>query len=236
MNKIFFLAKKEWSTYFKSPIAYIVLVLTLSIFNVVFYMIIEQNREVSLEDVFQMMEFMFVFLVPLLTMRLFSEEKSSGTMELLMTAPISNTAIVLGKYFGILLLFSVMIAMTGVYFVIIEYFGQPDRLTTAMGFFGIWLEGAMFIAIGMMTSAWTRNQIVAAMSSYAILFFLYFSFSFSPYVNGSAEIFIQQLSTIRHLENFIAGIIHPADFSYYLTGIVFCLLITRLSIENRLWK
>jgi len=68
MNKIFFLAKKEWSTYFKSPIAYIVLVLTLSIFNVVFYMIIEQNREVSLEDVFQMMEFMFVFLVPLLTM------------------------------------------------------------------------------------------------------------------------------------------------------------------------
>jgi ABC-2 type transport system permease protein len=199
-------------------------------------MIIEQNREVSLKSVFQVMEFMFVFLVPLLTMGVFSQEKSSGTMEFLMTAPISNTAIVLGKYFGILLLFSIMIAMTFVYFLIIEFFGQPDRLTTAMGFLGVWLEGALFIAIGIMTSAWTHNQIVAAMSSYAILFLLYFSISFSKYVDGTAKIIIQQLSTLKHLENFIAGIIHPADFTYYLTGIVFCLLITRLSIENRLLK
>jgi ABC-2 type transport system permease protein len=234
MNKIFFIAKKEWATYFKLPIAYIVLVLTLCIFNVFFYLIIEQNREASLGNVFQVMEFIFVFLVPLLTMRLFSEEKSSGTMEFLMTAPISNTAIVLGKYFGILLLFSVMIATTSVYYVIMEYFGQPDRLTTATGFLGIWLEGALFIAIGMMTSAWTRNQIVAAMSSYSILFFLYFSILFSQNVDGPVKIIIQQLSTMKHLENFIAGIIHPADITYYLTGIVFCLLITRLSIENRL--
>jgi ABC-2 type transport system permease protein len=234
MNKIFFIAKKEWATYFKSPIAYIVLVLTLCIFNVFFYLIIEQNREASLGNVFQVMEFIFVFLVPLLTMRLFSEEKSSGTMEFLMTAPISNTAIVLGKYFGILLLFSVMVAMTSVYYVIMEYFGQPDRLTTATGFLGIWLEGALFIAIGMMTSAWTRNQIVAAMSSYSILFFLYFSILFSQNLKGPVNTIIQQLSTMKHLENFITGIIHPADITYYLTGIVFCLLITRLSIENRL--
>ena len=236
MNKIYFIAKKECMTYFKSPIAYIVLILTISIFNVFFFMIIDQNREVSLENVFQVMEFMFVFLVPLLTMRLFAEEKSSGTMEFLMTAPLSNTAIVVGKYFGILILYSLMIAMTGMYFVIIEFFGHPDRLTTAMGFLGIWLEGALFIAIGMMTSSWTSNQIVAAMSCYAILFFLYFCVSFTSYASGTAEIFIQQLSTIKHLENFVAGIIHPGDFVYYFSGILFCLLITRLSIENRLLK
>ena len=236
MNKIYFIAKKELLSNFKSPMAYIVLLLTISIFNIFFFMIIEQNREVSLQDVFQTMEFMFVFLVPLLTMRLLSQEKSSGTMEFLMTAPLSNSAIVLGKYLGILVFFSMIIAMTGIYFVIIEFFGQPDRLTTLSGFFGIWLEGAFFIAIGLMTSSWTQNQIVAAMSCYAILFALYFSISFTPYVSGPIEVFIQQLSTLKHLENFVAGIINPSDFIYYFSGIGLCLIITRISIENRLLK
>ena len=98
MSKILSIAKKELMTYFKSPIAYIILILTITIFNIFFFMIIDQNREVSLRDIFQVMEFMFVFLVPLLTMRMFSEEKLTGTMEFLMTAPLTNTAIVLGKY------------------------------------------------------------------------------------------------------------------------------------------
>jgi len=124
------LQKKELMAYFKSPIAYIILILTITLFNIFFFMIIDQNREVSLRDVFQVMEFMFVFLVPLLTMRIFSEEKSSGTMEFLMTAPLTNTAIVLGKYLGVLIFFSILISMTFVYYGIVEYFGTPDRLTT----------------------------------------------------------------------------------------------------------
>ena len=100
MNKVFAIAKKELTAYFKLPIAYIVLILTISVFNVFFYMIIDQNREASLRDIFKVMEFMFVFLIPLLTMKIFSEEKLTGTIEFLMTSPITNTAIVLGKYLG----------------------------------------------------------------------------------------------------------------------------------------
>src|SRR5882672_6293829 len=97
MNKIMVIAKKELSAYFKSPIAYIILILTISIFNIFFYMIVDQNKEVALKEVFQVMEFMFIFLVPLLTMGTFAEEKANGTMEFLMTSPLTNTAIVIGK-------------------------------------------------------------------------------------------------------------------------------------------
>jgi len=234
MDKIYFIAKKELATYFKSPIAYIVLVLTISVFNVFFFLIIDQNREASLRDVFRLMEFMFVFLVPLMTMRTFSEEKSTGTMEFLMTAPVTNTAIVLGKYAGVLVFYSVMISMTFVYYGIIEYFGSPDRLTTLMGYVGIWLEGAFFLAIGMMASSWTGNQIVAAMTSYAIIFSLYFSITMTKYFSGSIEAIIQHISTINHLENLVAGIVTIGDITYYLSGILLCVVLTRLSIENRL--
>ncbi|WP_299075209.1 ABC transporter permease subunit [uncultured Paraglaciecola sp.] len=236
MNKILALTKKELYSYFTSPIAYIVLVVILSLFNGFFFLIIDQNREVSLRDVFQLMEFMLIFFIPLLTMRLFSEEKSNGTMEFLLTAPLPLSTVVLGKYLSMLLFYSLLIAMTGVYYVILEYFGDPDSLSILSGYLGIWLEGAFFIAIGMLVSSWTSNQIIAAVLSYVVLFILYFATSFMQYVGGSAEDFLIQLSTHTHLENFAIGIITPSDLVYYLGGIVLCLLLTRLSIDNRLWQ
>jgi ABC-2 type transport system permease protein len=236
MNKVFAIAKKELTAYFKSPIAYIVLILTISVFNVFFYMIIDQNREASLRDVFKVMEFMFVFLIPLLTMKIFSEEKLTGTIEFLMTSPITNTAIVLGKYLGSLIFFTLIIIMTVTYYFIIEYFGQPDRASILTGFLGIWLEGSFFLAIGILTSSWTRNQIIASISSYAILFSLYFSISFTNSLSGPIETVVRYAGTWSHLGNFTVGLITIADVVYYLSGIIFCLILTRFGIENRLWR
>ncbi|MFT6122007.1 MAG: ABC-2 type transport system permease protein [Oleiphilaceae bacterium] len=236
MDKVYFIAKKELMTYFKSPVAYITLVLSISVFNIFFFIIIDQNREASLRDVFHVMEFMFLFLVPIMTMRLFSEEKASGTMEFLMTAPVSNMAIVLGKYLGVLAFFSILISLTLIYFGILEFFGSPDRLTLVSGYLGVWLEGAFFIAVGMMTSSWTRNQIVAAMMSYVILFLLYFLINFTKYFNGEAVTIIQYMSTLTHLEHFIVGVITLSDLVYYLSGIFICIVFTRLSIENRMFQ
>ncbi len=230
------IAKKELLSYFKSPIAYIILILTISIFNIFFYMIIDQNKEVALKDVFQVMEFMFIFLIPLLTMGAFAQEKASGTMEFLMTAPLTNSAIVFGKYIGALIFFSSLVVMTFAYYGIVEYFGTPDRLTILTGYMGVWLEGAFFLSVGILTSCWTRNQIVAAISSYAILFFLYFSTGFLKYFTGSMEVMIRALGTGSHLENLAVGIITVSDIVYYLSGILVCLFLTRLSIENRLWQ
>jgi ABC-2 type transport system permease protein len=236
MNKIGTLAQKELSGYFKSPVAYVILIATLSIFNIFFYMIIDQNREATLRDVFLVMEFMFVFLTPLLTMRIFAEEKSAGTMEFLMTTPTSPTAIVLGKYLGSLIFFSLILLMTGVYYIIIECFGQPDRLATLTGFLGLWLEGALFVSIGILASSWTRSQVVAAIVSYLILFALYFSPGFVRYVSVSLQGVIRYISTINHAANFTVGLITISDFVYYLSGILFCLILTRISIDHRLWK
>lgn len=234
MDKIYFIAKKELASYFKSPAAYIILVLTLSTFNVFFFMLVNENREASLRDLFHLMEFMFIFIVPMLTMKVFSEEKYSGTMEFLMTAPVSNTAIVLGKYLGSLVFFSILIAGTLIYYAIIDYFGNPDRATILLGYFGVWLEGAFFVSIGLMASAWTRNQMVAAITSYLLLFLLFFSKGLTPYFSGAAEAVIHTASTLTHLENMVAGIVTVGDITYYISGIIFCLFVTRLSIENRL--
>ena len=158
-NKVVALIKKELHSYFSSPIAYLILITCLSLFNILFFMIVDQNKEVSLRDVFQVMEFMFIFIIPLLTMKLFAEEKSNGTMEFLLTAPLTPMMIVLGKYLSMLVFYSVLIILTGIYYFIVEYFGNPDAFSILSGYIGIWLEGAFFIAIGLLTSSWTRNQI-----------------------------------------------------------------------------
>ena len=235
MNKVFVLTKKELHSFFSSPVAYIILIVMLSMFNIFFFLIIDQNREVSLRDVFHLMEFMLVFFIPLLTMRLFSEEKSNGTMEFLLTAPLTHTMIVLGKYFSMVIFFTLLISLTISYYFILEYFGNPDPYSILSGYLGIWLEGAFFIAVGLLASSWTSNQIIAAMVSYLILFSLYFATSFTQYVSGPAKHFLIQLSTHTHLENFAVGIITPSDVVYYLAGILLCLVLTRLSIDNRLW-
>lgn len=236
MSKVMAIAKKELFTYFSSPIAYIILFGTLSLFNIFFFMIVDQNKEVSLVEIFQVMEFMFVLLIPIITMRMFAEEKSSGTMEFLMTAPLSNTAIVLGKYLGILAFVSLLLAMTLVYYGVIEYFGSPDRATILTGYLGICLEAALFIAVGLMASSWTSNQIIAAMVTFVLLFLLYAADNFSLYFSGSFKTIIAQLSTRNHLDHFARGIIAPVDIVYFFSGIVVCLSLTRLSIENRLWR
>lgn len=236
MNKIIALTKKELLSYFSSPIAYIILIATLSLFNIFFFLIVDQNQEVSLRDIFQLMEFMFVFLIPLLTMRLFAEEKANGTMEFLLTAPLTHTMIVMGKYLSMLIFYSLMIGSTITYYFIIEYFGTPDPASILSGYLGIWLEGTFFIAVGLLVSSWTSNQIIAAMVSYVILFSIYFSTSFTPYFTGPMADFFTHLSTRTHLENFAVGIITPSDVIYYVTGILLCLVLTRLSIDNKLWQ
>ena len=235
MSKIIAIAKKELKSYFSSPIAYIVLIITISVFNIFFFMIIDQNREATLRDIFQIMEFLFIFIVPLLTMKIFSEEKLTGTMEFLMTTPTSTTAIVLGKYLGSLIFFTLIIGLTSSYYFIIELFGRPDRLAMLVGYLGIWIEGALFIAIGMLASSWTKSQIIAAMSSYITLFLLYFSISSIKYFSGTAETLIRYIGTWSHAENFSVGLITTGDLVYYVSGIIICIALTKLSIENRLW-
>jgi ABC-2 type transport system permease protein len=179
---------------------------------------------------------MFVFLVPMLTMKLFAEEKASGTIELLMSAPVSSASIVAGKYLGSLVFYSLVIASAVVYYAVIEMYGTPDRMATLGGFIGIWLEGAMFIAAGMMASSWCKSQTLAAIGGYVVLFVLYFSPSFAEYAQGGVKTFISYAGTMSHAANFAAGLILLEDVVYYLSLIFLFLAFTRLSLETRFWR
>jgi len=233
MRKILAIAAKELQNYFHSPFAYVILIAVLSIFNLFFFIILDQNQEATLRDIFKVMEFLFVFIVPLLTMKLLAEEKLVGTLEFLQTTPTTNKEIILGKYLGSLILFSSLLVLTLAYYGILEFFGRPDFMASLSGYLGLWLEGALFIAIGLLASSWTRNQVLAAVSSYVILFFLYFSISFIKYFSGSLEGIIRYLGTWSHVENLSAGIITSADLVYYLSGIVLFLSLTRLSLKPK---
>lgn len=233
MSKTYAIAKKELHGYFKSPIAYIVLFITIAVFNIFFFVIIDQNREATLRDMFKLMEFMFIFIIPLLTMRVFAEEKRAGTMEFLMTCPVKNSSIVAGKYLGSVLFFTIIMCLTLIYYVIIEYFAQPDRIATIAGYFGLWLEGILFIAIGIFLSSLTKNQLVAAISGYAVLLFIYFSITAIKYLDQTSQQIITYIGFWSHSQNIGSGLISLSDLIYYISGIVFCLILTKYSIENR---
>lgn len=235
MKNTLAIALKELKSYFKSPKAYIVLIIAVTVFNVFFFMIIDQNREAALRDMFKLMEFMFVFMIPILTMETFAEEKRSGTIEFLMTCPVTNTAIVLGKYLGCLGFVSLLIAITTVYYGILEYFSSPDRGAIFIGYLGIYLEGALFVAIGLLTSSWTKNQIIAAIVSYMIILSLYVSITFVRQLEkGMSPDLIKYLSVWNHSEHFFTGLVDISSLVYFLSGIGLCLLWARISIENRL--
>lgn len=236
MNKIIAIAKKETKVNIKSPVSYILMCLAIIIFNVFFFIIIDENREATLRDMFTLMEFMFVFIIPLLTMKTVAQENESGTMEFLKTTPTSNTDIIVGKYVGVAIYFSMMLVLTLPYYAIIEFFANPDRGAIFLGYFGIWLEGLFFLAIGVMTSVWTKSQVLAAMSSYILILSLYFSKIGSRYVDGLAQDVVNYLSVMGHSENFFRGLLTTSDLIYFITGTVFCLTIARLSAENRIWK
>lgn len=236
MRKIWVIALKELQIYFKSPMAYIILVVTTTVFNGFFFAIIEENKEATLRDMFKVMEFLFVFIIPLLTMKSFAEERTSGTMEFLMTTPTTNRALVLGKYVGSLMFLGVVMLPVTIYYGIIEFYGYPDRGAVLSGCFGIFLEGALFTAIGLLASAWASSQTVAAISAYLIIFMLYFSIALMKYFTGCWEKVVRYAGTWSHLENLAAGLITAGDVIYYVIGIIFCLVWARVAIENKLWR
>jgi ABC-2 type transport system permease protein len=233
MRKILALALKEWSDYFHSPLVYLILTAALAIFNSFFFLIIDENREAVLADVFRVMEFLLVFIVPLWTMRSVAEEKGRGTVEFLMTSPLTGRDIIFGKYLGHLMFVTLLISLTGVYYVIMEFFAEPDAAPALTGYLGIWLEAAMFIAIGIFCSALTSSQVVAAVLSYAVLSVLYFSPVLEKYFTGKALAALKYVGTANHLEHFASGLVMLSDVVYYVSGIVLFLVLAVFLLNKR---
>lgn len=236
MKNIGFILKRELGTYFNSAVAYIVVILFLIITGALFWLNFFQDINIlSMRSFFDQAPLFLAFFAPAITMGLFAEEKRSGTLELLMTMPVSDFEIVAGKFLAAVGLLTVVFAMTLVYPYSLSLLGDLDWGAVWAGYAGLMLLGASYAAIGLMASSWTQDQVVSILVAFSICFFLYLIDRLVGQPTGTTARVVEYLSTSSHFGNMARGVIDSRDVVYYLTLIGACLVVTQTSIAARRW-
>jgi len=224
---------REIKAYFVSPIAYVVLigfVLMSGLFFAPYFNWASRNGgEASMYSLFYNMSITILFVAPLITMRLFAEEKRSGTIEILMTSPVTEAEVVVGKFAASVALFAMMLALTFTAPLFLKLYGNPDLVPMAVGYLGTFLLGVAFLSLGVVTSAITKNQIVAALVSFIMLLGLWIIGWMSGFVGSHLGKVLSFMSLMGHSEDFRKGILDTKHIIYYVSFASFCLfLATRL--------
>lgn len=242
MREIYIILKKEVALYFNSLIAYIVMAVYLVaawLFYWVFGGNILETGEAQMDTFFAMSPYLFLFIVPAIAMRVFSEEFKTGTIEFLATKPITDWQIILGKYFACAILIAVTLLPSVVYYVTVYYLAVPvggldngGILGAYMGLFGV---GCVFAAIGVFCSALTENQIVAFLSGCFVSGLLYTSFDFLSELQlfGAYNDAVLQLGMQEHYRSISRGVVDTRDVVYYLSIIVYFLFLSKVALAAR---
>jgi ABC-2 type transport system permease protein len=253
------LVEKEWRHYFGSPIAYVALTIWTLLFGL-FHVLIFRSfllysmrsaqpsefggaPKLSLNDlvighVLQNMAVVALFVTPMLTMRLFAEEKKQGTLELLATAPITSMQIILGKFFGALSLFALMIAAGLLNFVLLWQYATvaPEWKPVATGALGLLLLSACFIAIGLFVSTLTRNQIVAGTLTFGLLLGFWILGWLDDPSSGPLMRVVAYLGLLPHLDSLMKGVLDLKDIVFYVSFMALGLFLAHQSLESQRWR
>ena len=225
--------KKEFNDYFTSPIAYIVIAVFLILTGWLFFSTFFIYRQVNLRDFFDRLPFLFAIVVPIITMRLFSEEFNVGSYELLLTMPVSYTDIILGKFMAAVMFLAAMLLPTLAYPAFITFLGDLDWGVVAGSYIGAMLLGAAYAAIGLFASSLTRNQIIACIVGIVICSFLFIvnqMLFFFPEAMLSA---VSYLSTVTHFKNIAKGVIDSRDIIYFLSIVFLGLYATHIVMQEK---
>lgn len=236
MKKVLPVFRREMFAYFYSPVAYIVISVFLLITGWFFTSELFLSNDSSLRSVFSIIPFIFIFFVPAITMRLLSEERKSGTIELMFTMPISDIEIVFGKFLAGLGLLVTALIFTFPYAVTILVLGKPDIGMMVTGYLGLVLMGAAYVAIGVFASTISSNQVVSFIIAFIIIFFLWLIQKFLMIMPSQIVSVLQYISIDYHFENISRGVIDSRDLVYYLSMITFMLSLAKLSLESRKWS
>jgi ABC-2 type transport system permease protein len=252
--KIWPIYKKELRLYFTSPVAYVLLTIFLLISGYFFYSIFAfftrasmqtamnpgMGRDLNVTDsvlrpLIANMSVILLLLMPLVTMRLFAEERRSGTIELLLTYPVRDGAVLVSKYLAALTLYGVMIAGTLAYPAILLYFAKVEWGPLATGYLGLLLLGAMLLGIGIFASSLTENQIVAAIVAFGISLMFWVLGWTAEFAGGPLGTVLSHLSILEHNDTFAKGILDTKDVIYYVDFTALFLFFTLRSLEARRW-
>jgi ABC-2 type transport system permease protein len=255
MRNILAIAHKELKSYFSSPIAYIVLGFWALLYGYFFVAILQyfvrQSMQMSqfqqgpqamnvnqqlIRPLVQNVTILVLFLMPMVTMRTYSEEKRSGTIELLLTSPITDWQIILGKFLGAMSLYGTMLAVTLIHIAILFKFGNPEWKPIATAYLGLLLLGGCFISVGLFISSLTRNQIVAGMVTFAVFLLLWVITWIGSFSGPTVDQLTQYLSIIDHLDDFGKGVLDTTHIIYYLSFITFGLFLTAKSVDTERWR
>ncbi len=243
MGGIGIIYRREMRGYFTSPVAYLVAFAVLFLNGMVFAQDLRSRNGTAPVDgtfILGFFAFIMIFLAPLLTMRLLAEENREGTMELLLTMPIRDGDIVIGKFLGAWTYYTLLLLSTLVYQAILFAVGFPDAGAVIAGYIGIWLYGGAVIAVGLLFSALTENQIVAGFLSMAVLFLLWLADSFGALftsIGVEAARFVRTLSLrSHHSTSFLLGIFRLEDVIFYGGLIAVMLYITIQIVAARRWR
>jgi ABC-2 type transport system permease protein len=255
MRNVTAIAGKEVRSYFASPIAYVITGLFALIFGI-FYMAAvtwfagesmgmgqfgPMPRAVNInQDLIRPLllnaTVVMLFLLPMVTMRTYSEEKRSGTIELLLTAPVSDLEIIIGKFLGALALYGVMLLVTVLYVGILFRYSDPEWKPILAGYLGLLLLGGGFIAFGLFVSSLTKNQIVAAVGTFSLVLVLWIIDWLADQAGPTTRGIVSYLSITQHFDDFAKGVIDTKHVVFYLSFIIFGLFLTAKSVDTERWR
>jgi ABC-2 type transport system permease protein len=257
MRNIFAIVERELRAYFNSPIAYVMLTGFLFLSGIVFQGILTNVLEYQLRSAMQSAqmgarpidapyiitrEFMntvsvlLLFMVPMMTMGLFAEEKKRGTIELLLTAPLTDLQVVLGKFFAAVSFLVILLATTLIPVSLLYYFGSPASGPILAIYLGVFLYGLAAISIGVFVSTLTENQIISGILGFVIALALWFLEFLSSRAEGATKAVMEYLSVINHLSDFMRGIIASSHIIFYVSLTLVGLFLTYRSIESLRWR
>jgi ABC-2 type transport system permease protein len=254
MSNALAIAQKELKSYFSSPIAYIVIGLFAFLYGYFFVVMLDYFLQTSVQAgqfgaqqpmninehmlrvVLQNVTVIILFLMPMITMRTYAEEKRSGTIELLLTSPLTDWQIIIGKFLGAFALYGAMLAVTLVHVSILFVYGSPEWKPIATSYLGLLLMGGCFLSLGLLISSLTRNQIVAGVVTFAVFLFLWIISWIGGFSSPRVGEVARYLSIVDHFEDFSKGIIDTTHLVYYLSFIGFGLFLTAKSVDSERWR
>ena len=253
MSNILAIAQKELKAYFASPIAYVIIGFFALVFgyfyivsiNVFLQMAMQMGipgqgqiniNNMAIRPLLQNVSVVGLFVLPLITMRTYAEEKRSGTIELLLTSPLTDLEIIFGKFLGALGLYAAMLAVTLLDIALLFFFGRPEWRAIAAGYLGLVLLGGCFVSLGLLISSLTKNQIVAGVATFAVFLMLWIVNWTADQSGPTMRAVLNHLSIIDHFDDFARGVIDTKHIVYYLSFIAFGLFLTAKSVDSERWR